>query len=309
MAISSGNIPTTIQYPLSQDDALVEAGILAKLAERQASFTGSARDGYDQMSAMTPVESNVRFQSIDAGGVKGLWAHPQPMPTTNRAILFIHGGAYLVGSAAGYKGFASQIASRTGISTFALDYPLAPENPFPAAYNAVIAALNWLHTEDFSQIAIVGDSAGGGLALASLGDSFGASMRVTSTVVFSAWVDLTLTGNSFNDPATHDPLFTPAFIGMAASKYLAGANAIDGRVSPLFAVPEVVPPLLLQVGVNELLLDDSCRYADAAANRRGPVRLEIYEGLHHVFQRCVVDLAAARHAFDNAANFITAHWH
>jgi acetyl esterase/lipase len=134
-----------------------------------------------------------------------------------------------------------------------------------------------------------------------------ARSEVASVVAFSPWVDLGFTGASFNDPATHDPIFQPPeILRKAAEGYLAGADPKDGRASPLFATPGVLPPMLIQVGTEELLLDDARRYADAALG--GEVRLDLYEGLHHVFQRSVMELASARHALDEAASFITNHW-
>lgn len=208
---------TVKRYPLSAQDQTTEVSILATLAKQRTSFTGSPRDGYDLMTSMTPIETGMALEKLDSGSVNGWWVRPQNAPP-DRAILLIHGGAYLVGSATGYRGFASQVASRTGVATFALDYPLAPEHPFPAAYDAAVEALRWLCAQGFSQVALVGDSAGGGLVLATLGSAVSTSSPVASAVVFSPWVDLTLSGDSFHDPATHDPLFEPAFLAMAASK-------------------------------------------------------------------------------------------
>ena len=187
------------------------------------------------------------------------------------------------------------------MATFVLDYPLAPAFLFPAAVDATAAARRWLAAQGCAEIAMVGDSAGGALALGHLAGA-------ACAVVFSPWVDLTLSGASLHDPATVDPIFQRAVLANAAAAYLNGAAAKDGRASPLFALPAHLPPIAIQVGSDELLLDDARRYAAAAAARGGVVQLDVYQGLHHVFQRATTELASARHALDAAARFIETHW-
>jgi acetyl esterase/lipase len=165
-----------------------------------------------------------------------------------------------------------------------------------------------LKDEGFEQLAMLGDSAGGGLALAALSRVQTYSTNVASAVVFSPWVDLALSGLSLSDPNTRDPIFQPAVLQAAASTYLNGAAPRDSRASPLYDIPAKLPPLALQVGSRELLLDDACRYAHAAARVGGEVRLDVFDGLHHVFQRATEALPSARAALDDAASFIAAHW-
>jgi monoterpene epsilon-lactone hydrolase len=294
-------------HRLQDSERPVEQAVLAAIGAHFASFTGSIRDAYDSMTEQTPMAAGIDMEIVDDASVQGWWVRPATAPT-DRAILFIHGGAYMLGSAKAYRGFASQIAARTGVATFVLDYPLAPEHPFPAAPDAAAAALQWLLSQDFGRVALVGDSAGGALALAAL-DADQPDMPVlSSVVVFSPWIDLTLSGPSFLDPATHDPIFKPAILAAAVEKYLAGADPKNGRASPLFAIPENLPPLAIQVGTDELLLDDARRYAKAAAASGGDVRLDIYQGLHHVFQRSTDELPSARKALDAAAQFLSDHW-
>jgi acetyl esterase/lipase len=300
------NLIETI-HPLPEQERAAEQAVLAAIGAHFAGFTGSMREAYDGMAAKTPIATHITAESVETAEVQGWWVRPADAPP-NRAILFIHGGAYMLGSAKAYRGFASQIAARTGVATFVLDYPLAPEHPFPAAFDAVPAALKWLHGQGFGRIALVGDSAGGALSLAALGIEEKDLPVVSSVVVFSPWVDLALSGPSLLDPGTHDPIFTPAILMAAVEKYLGGADAVDGRASPLYAIPQKLPPLAIQVGTDELLLDDARRYAAAAAERGGEVRLDIYEGLHHVFQRSTEELASARNALDAAARFLSDHW-
>jgi monoterpene epsilon-lactone hydrolase len=194
------------------------------------------------------------------------------------------------------------------VATFVVDYPLAPEHRFPAAYDAALAARRWLTAEGVDQVALVGDSAGGGLALAAAGELGAGAPAVAAVVVFSPWVDLALTGPSFWDPNTRDPIFKPGRLAASAATYLGGADARDGRASPLYSVSATLPPLAIQVGSNELLLDDARRYAVAAAEKGGEVSLDIFEGLHHVFQQSVGDLPSAGRARDAAGRFLSRHW-
>jgi epsilon-lactone hydrolase len=214
----------------------------------------------------------------------------------------------VLGSATGYRGFASQIAVRAGVATFVLDYPLAPEHPFPAAYDAVIVALKWMAKSGIREIALVGDSAGGGLALAALGDDGGRSLNIACVAAFSPWVDLGLTGPSSLSDETRDRVLTRPILAGGAAAYLGPANPADGRASPLYDIPGHLPPVAFQVGTDELLLDDARRYAAAAAQRGNTVQLEVYEGLHHVFQRSTHELASARYALDRIAAFMSRYW-
>jgi epsilon-lactone hydrolase len=303
--IKVSQIETT--HALSEDERQVEKAVLAAIAEHYASFVGSRRDIYDAMTAQTPIADGVTMEVVDQNGMRGWWVRPAGA-RTDRAILFLHGGAYVLGSAKAYRGFVSQIAVRANVAAFVLDYPLAPEHPFPAAYETAVAAQRWLGVQGIAQLALVGDSAGGALALATLNPQEGNSPSVASVVVFSPWVDLAMTGASFTNPDTYDPIFQRQVLVGAAATYLNGADPKDPRASPLYSVPDKLPPLAVQVGSDELLLDDARRYAAAADKKGGEVRLDIFEGLHHVFQRSVKDLPTARRALDEAAAFVSRHW-
>ena len=298
---------TEIRHKLSEAERQIEQTILADIGRHFATSVGSRRETYDAMPPRTPIAEGVTLEAVDRDGVSGWWVRPADAPA-DRAILFVHGGAYMLGSAEAYRGLVSQIAVRTGIAAFALDYPLAPEHPFPAAYDATIAAKRWLKTEGIAQVALMGDSAGGALALAAVREAEPNAPKVVAVAVFSPWTDLALTGASFTSPDTYDPIFQPQLLAGAAATYLGNADPRDGRASPLYAIPDDVPPLLIQVGANELLLDDSQRYAAGAAGKGGVVQLEIYEGLHHVFQRSAGELPSAGAALDSVAEFLWNHW-
>ena len=295
------------RHPLSGDERLAAQGVLAAIGRHFTNFQGSYRQAYDAMTEWTPIADGVTLDVVDERDARGWWVRPSDAPA-DRVILFIHGGAYALGSAKAYRGFVSQIVGRTGVAAFVLDYPLAPEYPFPAAYEAVVAARRWLGGQGFERIALVGDSAGGGLALATLRNATDTLPSVAAVVVFSPWTDLALAGESIHAPEERDPIFQPAVLAGAAKTYLGEADPKDHRASPLYAISAELPPIAIQVGTAELLLDDARRYAALAAESGGEVTLEIFEGLHHVFQRSVVELASARQALDMASAFIAAHW-
>lgn len=297
--------PIETYHPLSESDRLLKEQVLSEFQTHGKQFKGTLREMYDGLTARTPISAGVTWQQVDEQAIAGWWCQPEEA-VTGRAILFIHGGAYMLGSAKAYRGIASQLAARAGAPCFVLDYPLSPEHPFPAAPEATQRAIAWLARQGMSEIALAGDSAGGALALGALSNPQAISLT-SSVVVFSPWLDLAFEGESFNDPLTNDPVFQRPILTNAAKTYLNGADARHELASPLHAIPDHLPPLALQVGTDELLLDDATRYAHAAASRGGIVCLDIYEGMHHVFQNAV-ELAAARHALDAAATFIDRHW-
>jgi len=281
------------------------------LRERFTTFWGSAtgepRAIYDRFIAASPLADDISLETVDEEGVHGWWVRPANA-RTGQAILFLHGGGYVLGSAKAYRGFVSQIVSRTQIPALVIDYPLAPEATLPAAPARALAAWRWLATKGLTQMAIVGDSAGGGLTLATLAELVkdARGTRPIAGVVFSPWADLAFTGASMTDPAVIDPLISYEYLQDCATKYLDTKDARDPLASPLFGDLRGLPPLLIQVGTDERLLDDSRHYAERAAQAGVPVQLEIWEGMHHVFQLDVAHLESSRMALDNVAAFLGA---
>ena len=296
------------RHPLSDDERQIEQDVVAEIHRLFPNPDADPREAYDTLiAARSPIADDVTLEAVDRDGVRGWWVRPSGA-SSDRVILFLHGGGYMLGSAKAYRGPASQVAVRAGVAAFVADYPLAPEHVFPAAPEAATAVRRWLGRQGVSQVALVGDSAGGGLALSVLGDATTTSPTIAAVAVFSPWLDLAMTGASLVSPDIHDPVFRPEMLAELAKVYLAGANPEDGRASPLYAVPDALPPLLIQVGGDEILLDDARRYARAAADKGGEVRLEIFEGLHHVFQNATRDLPPARRALDAVATFLSRHW-
>ncbi|MBB3564378.1 acetyl esterase/lipase [Rhizobium sp. BK512] len=292
---------------ISAEERTREDALRQRFAEFWASATTDLRTTYDAFISASPLVDHVTLEAVDEDGVKGWWVRPQ-QANSSRAILYIHGGGYVLGSAQAYRGFVSQIVARTQVPAFILEYPLAPEASLPTAPNTVLAAWQWLVDKGFEQIAIVGDSAGGGLSLATLTQLSNGTLDVkpVAGVVFSPWVDMTFSGASMTDAAVVDPLIGYDYLKDCAQKYLGPFSASDPLASPLLGDLHKLPPLLIQVGTDERLLDDSRQFADRAGQAGAPVQLEVWEGMHHVFQLDVAHIESARSALDRAAQFLLA---
>ena len=249
------------------------------LEESRATFTPGDR--------LHPVPDDVLVTEVTAGGVPAHWL-AAPGADTGRVLLFLHGGGYELGSLRSDGELAARLGRASGMRVLFPEYRLAPEHPFPAAIDDVRAAWRWLRTgQDLSarSIAVVGDSAGGGLAVALLVATRDAGQALpAAAVLMSPTVDLTSSGASMTERADQDPISTPAMLRQFASGYLAGADPKTPLASPLFASLTGLPPLLIQVGTADLLLSDSERLATAAAAAGVDVTLEIGEGLPHVYQ-------------------------
>jgi epsilon-lactone hydrolase len=198
----------------------------------------AGRTAFDELMTKTPSVEGVTYEATVVGGVAGWWCHPADA-VTGGAILYLHGGAYVVGSAQAYRHFAGQIASRARAPAFVADYGLAPERPFPAAVDDAEAAYRGLIAAGFSGIAIVGDSAGGGLALVTAARMIqaardGVTPSPVAACVMSPWTDLALTGESIESRAKHDPLLTRGALEIARRHYLGQEDAKDPRASPLY---------------------------------------------------------------------------
>ena len=277
--------------------------------ERFADFWGTAsaepKAIYDAFISASPLTHDVDLEAVYESSVRGWWVHPQ-QAEPGQAILFLHGGGYGKGSARAYRGFVSQIVSRARIPTLVIDYPLAPEATVPAPPEAAMEAWRWLVAQGLNRIAIVGDSAGGGLTLVTLAELTKkphGPMPIAG-VVFSPWSDLAFSGASMKDPAVADPLIGYEYLEDCARKYLGVADSRDPLASPLYGDLRRLPPLLIQVGTDERLLDDARQYADRATQAGVSVQLEIFEGMHHVFQLDVAHLESSRVALDRATRFL-----
>lgn len=291
----------SIEIPLDDSDAKVLPSLHEYFKSFWSDTSEEPRAHYNRFIANTPIVDGVVFRPAAEPELPGLWCEP-PSADADRAILYIHGGAYVMGNADAYRGFVSQIAARSQRSAFILDYPLAPEASIPVALDLARTAVERL-LAIYSRLAIVGDSAGGGLTLATLA-SLDDRKRIAAAVVFSPWTDLMLSGRSVQDKAQRELLLDSARLAEAAKGYAGALPLDDPRASPLFDIPSDLAPILIQVGTEEILLDDSRRYAAAARKAGASITLEVWQGMHHVFQLDVKTLASSRRALDHAANFL-----
>jgi len=286
-------------------DDLLRHGALdlgGDVAEQRAVF-------HDMMTSL-PLPSDVSTTAGELGGVPMVTVEtPANDPAT--VLLYLHGGAYAIGSAADAAGLAGDVARRTGARAVCVDYRLAPENPFPAAVDDALAVYRALLDDGVpsSAIAFVGESAGGGLAVATLVAARDADLPQPSSVaVFSPWADLSVSGDSAVGKAAVDPALTPEGLRRRAREYLRDTDPVTPYASPVFADLTGLAPLLIQVGSHEILLDDAVRLAARAADCDVHVELQVWPQVPHVFQAFAAMLDEADDALRAAAAFTRAHW-
>jgi acetyl esterase/lipase len=223
-----------------------------------------------------------------------------------RTVLYFHGGVYVIGDA----GLAAQVGRRTGAKVISVDYRLAPEHPYPAAVDDALAAYEALLRGGTapSDIAFAGESAGGGLAVATLVNARDHGLPLPAAAfVMSPYADLTLSGVTMETKSEADPLFTPQAFPARVADYTAGQDAALGLISPVFADLSGLPPLIIQAGTHEVLLDDAIRLARQAAIADVDVTLDITAGVPHVFQSAYPILDEAAAALDRAGQLLSAY--
>ncbi len=264
---------------------------------------------FDEMMRATPVPDDVTTSDQTYGGVPAVAVDVEGVdPRT--LIVYLHGGAYAIGSAAGSVPLASDLARRAGARLVSVDYRLAPEHPHPAAlHDAVAAYADILRREPpGTRIALAGESAGAGLAAATLvALKRRAIAQPVAALLMSPWADLTVSGSSIATKAAEDPALTADGLRRRAADYAAGADAADGLLSPVFADLSGVAPLLIQAGSYEILLDDATRLAARAAAADVSVALEVTPGVPHVFQGFAAMLDEAGAALDSGGRFLRHH--
>jgi len=260
-----------------------------------------AREDFRKMLAELPTPKGIISARHELGGVPGLRIRPENVsgPAT---VLYLHGGAYIAGSASEYIGVIGSLALALRRPVHAVDYRLAPEAPYPAAIEDAVKAYHDLveETGDPSRIAVVGDSAGGGLTLALLLAlrQEGSPLPATA-ILLSPWTDLTGSGESMITHADQDPILNPDGLMNAARHYLNGADAADSTASPVFADFSDLPPIHVHVGSREILLDDAIRVAD-----HSDATLTVWEGMVHDWCLFWFALDEAREVIEKTAETI-----
>ena len=250
----------------------------------------------------------LRLAPVYEGNVRGEWVAPESY--NEGVILYLHGGGFVSCSAAKYRPVTAALARFASMRVFALDYRLAPEHRFPAAVEDVEASYRWLLGQGFAanQIALAGDSAGGGLVLSLLLRARDAGLPLPACAVCSSpWTDLAGTGESVHLNDGRCATFRPENIAEFAAAYLGGADAFDPYASPAYANLSGLPPLLLQIGSTELLLDDSRRVHEKIQAAQGNSQLQIYNDVAHGWQMLDGLVPEATDALRQAAEFIHHH--
>lgn len=267
----------------------------------------SVMEQFLEAFATTPDFVNV--EDVDAGGVPSEWVS---VASSDReaVLLYLHGGAYLIGSADTHRGLAWRLAAKAHCRVLMIDYRLAPEHPFPAPVDDAFAAYCWLLDQGFDpdRIGISGDSAGGGLALALLAKlrDEGKPMPAAAFCI-SPWTDLAATGPSMKTNAKADPMFDPGAVPRAADIYLNGENPYHPYASPLYADPTGFPPVLIHVGSTEILLDDARRMAHNLRMAGVECELDVWADMPHVWHVFGAALPEARAATAKGAAFLENH--
>ena len=239
--------------------------------------------------------AGVTWTEVDAGGVGGLWADAVG-GRVDRVVQYLHGGGYMVGSAASHRRLGGHLAKAVGCRVLLVDYGRSPENAHPGPVNESAAVYRWLLEQGVlpSHLAIGGDSSGGGLALATLLKLRADSLpQPAGGVALSAWVDLEALGETMTSNVGRDLVVASERLKAYAEVFLAGADGRDPLAAPLYGDYRGVCPLYLQVGGAELLLDDSRRVAETARQAGVEVDVDVFPDMQHVFQMNVGNLAQA----------------
>ena len=268
------------------------------------------RERVEAMSKRLGPPKSVTFTAANAGGRPAEWITPVK-GHSDGIILYLHGGAYIMGSIVSHRSLVAAIALNAGAKGLNLDYRLAPENPFPAAIEDTQSAYRWLLEQGVApqQVVVAGDSAGGGLTLALLLALRDAGQPMPAAAVcLSPWTDLARSGASWIDNAGSDIVFDPDDARRSAAQYLAGADPRTPLASPLYADLTGLPPLLIQVSNDELLLDDALGLAESARTVGVDVTLERWDDMIHVWQIATPFMPESRQAIAHIGRFVNRVW-
>jgi monoterpene epsilon-lactone hydrolase len=268
-----------------------------------------SRANMEQLATFFPVPPDMHLEPVSANGVPAEWIAP-PGATADRTIFYLHGGGYTIGSINTHREMVSRLSRAAGARALAIDYRLAPEHPFPAAVEDSTAAYRWLlgNGVDPGRLVIAGDSAGGGLTVATLVALRDAGAPLPAAAVcLSPWVDLEGIGESATTKAAVDPMIPGDGVLAMGKVYLGDADPRTPLAAPLYADLTGLPPLLIQVGTAEVLLDDSTRLAERARSAGVDVTLEPWDDMIHVWHIFAAMLPEGQQAIDRIGEFIRQH--
>jgi acetyl esterase/lipase len=281
----------------------------AKAETQSLTSVDQFRVWYEQFTAQFPLDDDVVCQPVGAGGVTAEWIYG-PDANEDRVLVYLHGGGYIIGSMRTHRVPLSLLSKASGARVLGLDYRLAPEHPFPAALEDSLAAYRWLLSNGIkhTNIVIGGDSAGGGLAAATLvALRYAGEPMPAAGILHSGWTDLTNSGGTFISKAEEDPIIDRDMVDNMAMAYLGDKDRKTPLASPFHADLRGLPPLLMQVGTAEVLLDDSLGFAERAKAAGVDVTLEVWDDVPHVWQMFAPILPEAQQAIDHCGEFIRKH--
>ncbi len=263
----------------------------------------------DWDGAFQPCTVVASREQVSAGGIDGEWIAANAK--RDKAILYFHGGGFRLGSVSSHRELIARISAASDCPVLAINYRLAPEHRFPAQLEDAVAAYTWMLSQGMrsENIALVGDSAGANLVLSTMLNLRERRQPLPAAgVLMSPWTDLAATGASYVSRAEADPIHQRPMI-LALAKIYLGKDR-DPRTplaSPLYADLADLPPLLIQVGDRETVLDDSVMFAEKARAAGTKVELQVWDGMIHVFQMFAIELPEARRAIDSIGIFLTEH--
>jgi monoterpene epsilon-lactone hydrolase len=268
------------------------------------------RKRLDEVGSVWPVAGDVKLTEVDVSGVPGEWSIV-PGSDPSRVLMFFHGGGYCSGSILSHRRLVTEAGRAAGVRTLAIAYRLAPEHPFPAAYDDALTAWRFLRNQSIpaAHIAIGGDSAGAGLTVALISRLHDAHEELPGCAwLISPWTDLTMSGSTLSSEEAVDPLIHKQYLNELAQAYLpTRMDRKDPRVSPLYADLKGFPQVLIQVGSAETLLDDATRFAAVAGAADVYVTLEIWPQMIHAWPLWNAHLEPGRRALASAGAFIREH--
>jgi epsilon-lactone hydrolase len=275
-------------------------------ARPRASEIAQMRIDADERSKVFTLPSDVTVQPVNANGVKAEWTST-PDADPSSVILYMHGGGYVICSLDSHRHLVAEVGRAARTRTLAIDYRLAPEHPFPAPVEDTVAAYRYLLDSGIkpNRIALAGDSAGGGLVVGALLAIRQAGLPLPACGwCISPWVDMEALGASFVDRSETDPTVQKATILMMAQWYLGGADPRHPHAAPIYGDLRGLPPLLIQVGAAETLLDDSIALARKAGAADVPVDLQIWPEMIHIWHIYFPMLSAGRRAIASGGSFV-----
>jgi acetyl esterase/lipase len=282
--------------------------LLASQPDRKTMSLAESRESFDQQGRELPLPDGVVIEDAEAGGVRAQWFRAKGA-RSHAAMLYLHGGGYMLGSPTSHRHLIAALSEAAGVAALALDYRLGPEHPFPAAVEDAVAAYQWLLEQNIApnEIAIAGDSAGGGLTMAMMLALRDRRLPLPAAgVCLSPWADMTNTAESYATRAAADPILTRERLDEMAAAYLQGQDARAPLASPVFADLAGLPPLLIHVGSDEVLFDDSILLEARARAAGVDVRLEVWDKMIHVWHYFHPLLAEGREAIARIGEFVRA---